>query len=171
MSIESLSSSDPQNPRRRRFGLALGALAGGLGLASIAHARPFGGHGPGHGPHGFGRGFLRLIERLDLTEAQEVEAVRLRRALREEGQKLREATSAELRAIAAEMKKETPDRDAIHRRLDAAAERMRGMAHVAADAVLDFHAKLTPAQKAEVARHIEKRETRMQAWRERMEDR
>lgn len=148
----------PRNPLRRRFAIGAGILVAALSVVGIAQARPFGPHGPG--PHGFGRGFMRMMNGLDLTEQQELEAVRMRRAMREAGQEVREATRADMTAVAEELKKENPNRAFVHERINAAGGRMQNLANEMADRVLDFHAKLTPAQKAEVAKRIERHQAR-----------
>lgn len=167
------SNRTPSRFSRRRLALGAGALAAliGLGgLVSAADARPWGHHrGPHHGGFFAGR-MLHLVHELDLTEEQELEAVRMRRALREQGRAARKATVEDLRAAADELKKVTPDRDRLHGLVDQSIERMRKLAHAAVDRFLDFHAQLTPEQKAEVSERITEAQARMDKRRARMND-
>lgn len=158
---------NPVSPKRRRALAAVAVLTGALGLAGLAQAGPFGG---GHGHPGggfFGRGLARLMDRLDLTEAQEVAAVRMRRSLREEGRTLRQQNRADVQAMMVELKNETPNPEAVHARIDATLTRMRERAHRVADEVLRFHATLDADQKAELAKAIDRRQARFERMRER----
>lgn len=153
------TSSTPSR-RLRNLGLGAAVLAGAFALAGVAQARP---HGGGHarGPGAmFGRGFFKMIRHLDLTEEQEVAAVRLRRSMREESKSIREGMRSSMSALADEMKKTSPDRARIHEMVDAMNAKKQQMAHLMVDKALDFHALLTPDQKAEVARIIEEQQAR-----------
>lgn len=157
---------------RRRLAYVLGsalALTGLVGAAHVAQARPHGGHGFGPGAGLMGRGMMRMLDRLDLSESQELTAVRMRRALREEGKLLRQAARADMKEVAEELKKPDPDRAKILSLVDANATRMKAMAEKVTNQLLDFHAQLTPAQKAEVAQMIEKRQARMAERKKRFE--
>lgn len=158
--MNKLIKSLPTSRRLRGLGLGAAVLLGAVALAGIADARP--GHGKrGHGGPGmFGRTFFKMVQHLDLSEEQEVAAVRLRRSMREEMKSIREGMRTDMSAIADEMKKTTPDRQRIHQLLDAVNARKQQMAHTMADKALDFHANLTPDQKAEVAKIIEERQAR-----------
>ena len=120
----------PKNPIRRW--LAGGAaVAAALVLGTAAYAGHRGG-GFGHGGHGFG--FHRIMRSLDLTEEQEVLAVRLKRQLREEREAMRASHQAELQTIKAEVASVQPDAERLHALLDQMAkERTQfeiGRAHV-----------------------------------------
>jgi Spy/CpxP family protein refolding chaperone len=143
------------NSNRRRFALAAIGAAGALGIARLAEARPW------RGGRGGMAGLLKLMDDLDLTEAQELAAVRLRRSLREEGKKMREASREDLAAAAAELKAEAPDRDRLRALADRAAARMKDRSHAAIDAVLEFQGQLRPEQREKLAAAIESRLGRM----------
>lgn len=143
----------------RPIALTVGLLAGALALAGYAEARPGhrGGHGHGRGPQ---KMFFKAMERLDLTESQEVELVRMRRTLREESKGMREQMRASHRTLMAEMKKDTPNREEIKAIVKSGAAQRAQMAERFIDKALDFHALLSADQKAKLAEMIEKREAR-----------
>ncbi len=130
-----------------RRGLLLGLVVGTLGIGTVAFARPFGGGGFGMP----GMGILRMVERLELTEQQEVQAVRLRREVREEMKGMRAQTHAEMGQVIDELAKPTPDARKIHGVVDNALARMGKLAHAVVDKALAFHATLSPEQKQTLA--------------------
>ena len=154
-------------PKPMTLILSAGVLAGLLAAGSLADARPF---GPRRAGGFFGGRMMRVFHDLDLTEQQELQAVRLARALREDAKAARRATRADMQTAAEELKKPSPDRQKLHALVDAAVERFREMAHARVDGALDFHAQLSPEQKAEVARRIERRQARAERRRARMRE-
>ncbi|MEL6186923.1 MAG: periplasmic heavy metal sensor [Myxococcota bacterium] len=145
-------------PKFRPIALTAGVVAGALALAGFADARP--GHhrgGSGHGPQ---RMFFKAMERLDLTEAQEVELVRMRRALREEAKSVRSSMRDSHQTLLAEMKKPTPNREEIKAIVKSGAAQRAQMAERFIDRALDFHALLSADQKTKLVEMIEKRQAR-----------
>ena len=129
---------------------ALASLVVVVGATTIASA-----HGGPGARGGFGAmRLMRFIHDLDLTEAQEVKVVRLRRQLRETHQAQREAMRSDMDAVMSELEKPTPDRAAIRATVDRALERMRTNAYQAVDAFLDLHATLTPEQRAQIKTRV-----------------
>jgi Spy/CpxP family protein refolding chaperone len=132
---------------RKFLALAAGTalLAGGLSAAAFA--------GPGHKRFFRGGGMMpgmmlmNLAERLELTEEQEVAAVRMRRAIREEAKKNRQEMKASFDGVLAELEKPQPDAARLHRLVDEASARMTKLAHSSVDRYLEFHATLTPEQR------------------------
>lgn len=153
-----------QHPLKRRLfiGLGAGALIATLGFAGTAIARP-GGMG-GHFP---GMGLMRLIGRLDLTEQQELKAVRLRRAMADEAEQNRKEIHNAIGAVIPELEKAQPDARKLHGVVDQISERMAKMAHGAIDRYLELHATFSPEQRQTL---VETAKDFHQRVEERMED-
>jgi len=100
----------------------------------------------------------RLLEGIELTEAQ-LDGVRAwhqaRRAARQEQ---REQRRAEREAIRAELAKDRPDAAKLHALVDAQQDRARAAAHDRIDAWLELHGMLTPEQRAQLAENLAERE-------------
>jgi len=138
-------------------------LAAALAIGTAAYAGHRG-RGFGHGGPGFG--LHRIMRTLDLTEEQEVLAVRLSRQLREEREAMREAHRAELEIIKAEVASAKPDAERLHGLLDRMAQDRTRFAHAAVDKFLELHATLTAEQRAELVSKLEKMEARRGRWHE-----
>lgn len=116
-----------------------------LGLSAVAFA------GPGHGFRRFGgppmMRLLHLAERLDLTEEQEVKAVRMRRAIRKEVKANRQQMRASYDALLLELEKQNPDPAKLHRMVDDATKRINKVMHTSVDEYLEFHKTLSDEQR------------------------
>ena len=144
--------------------LAIGALVGSVGLASEASAH----NGCSGGRGDFGaRKLLRLMHDIDLTEEQELKAVRLRRQLRKMHKANRAAMRSDMDAMMSELEKPNPDSAVIRGTVERAMERMQKGAQQAVDAFLELHATLTPEQRAEVRERVGEIRERMERRQER----
>jgi Spy/CpxP family protein refolding chaperone len=123
-------------------------------VGAVALARPDG-HGHG-GPHRL----MKLVEKLDLTEAQQdlLDEIRL------EAMKSRKANRAKkmeaMQALAAEIEKPQVDQTKLQALADQHIELMRQNLHARIQGFAKLHQTLTPAQKKELAdqlRRVEKR--------------
>jgi Spy/CpxP family protein refolding chaperone len=139
------------------------AIVAALALGTAAYA---GHRGGGFGPGGRGFGVHRIVRSLDLTEAQEVLAVRLMRQLREERRAMRASHLAELQSLKAEVASSQPDAERLHALLDQMAKERTQFAHEAVDKFLELHATLSAEQRAELVGKIEKMEERRRRWHE-----
>ncbi len=146
--------------------LIRGTLAGGLAaalvaLGLVAHARgPHGGGGPG-------MALQRLIASLDLTEDQEVLAVRLRRQARDEMKAQHESNRGLLQEIKLQLSQPDPDQDRLHAIMDEIAESRTKMGHAMIDRLLQLHATLTDEQRATLIEKMDQAESRRrQRWAE-----
>ncbi len=143
--------------------LAVVMLAG----AATAFARPGGPGGSGGFPGMF---MMRLFGDLDLTEQQELQAIRARRAIKEQAQQAREESSVQIGQAIDELGKANPDSQKLHGLADQAIARFTKVAHSAIDQMLAIHATLSPEQKTTLhtrakemhERRMEKRERREQ---------
>jgi Spy/CpxP family protein refolding chaperone len=132
-------------------------------LALTGAAFAHGGGGPrGRGGMGGGIGMklMRAVKHLDLTEEQEVKAVRLRRQMREERQAGKLDHQAMMKDVAAELRKERPDARKLHGIADQVIARMTKMTHSAIDRFLELHATFSPDQRAKLGEMTEKRANR-----------
>lgn len=147
------------SPRRI---LMLGALVGAMALGGAAFAHP-GGGGKARGMRAGGPAakMLRAMGDLDLSEAQEVQLVRIRRELRKEHKALRTSMKEDRKTAFAEMKKDSPNPQLLHDMLDRHAAARTALAHKALDRALTFHRNLTPAQKAQLTEKMQRFEKRM----------
>ncbi len=144
---------------KKRIPFIFSLVAAGLMAATTAFAHG----GPKDGRRGGGQmtgRMLKLFESLELTENQEVQLVRVRRAIRENRKASRVAMKKEKTAIAAEMKKATPDAARIHQAIDALTTRKQSDAHFAVDKLLEFHALLTAEQKQKLADRVDSFQSR-----------
>lgn len=139
------------------------AVVAALAVGTAAYA---GHRGGGFGPGGHGFGLHRVVRALDLTEEQEVLAVRLMRQLREERDAMRASHQAELQTLKAEVASEQPDAERLHALLDQMAKERTQLAHRAVDRFLELHATLSAEQRAELVSKIEKMEARRRRWHE-----
>jgi periplasmic protein CpxP/Spy len=126
----------------------------------------------GFGPHGCGRGHGRdpaamaafvenrvddAMDDVDATPAQREKVQSIVKVLLAEGQALRGAHGADPAALLETWKSEAPDAAKLHALVDERAAAMTAFAHRAADAALEVHATLTPEQRAQLARKMERR--------------
>jgi len=111
------------------LGLGLLAVGGGVALA-----RPDGAHG-GHG--GFpGMMMMRLFSDLDLTEQQELKAIRMRRDLMKQGQEAKKESFEQMGTAIEELGKASPDPAKLHGVADQAIQRFAKLVHSAIDQAL-----------------------------------
>jgi Spy/CpxP family protein refolding chaperone len=138
-------------PTRKFLALATGTvlLIGGLSAAAFAGDGHKGGGRFFHKGGGMlpGMRLMHLAERLDLTEEQEVAAVRMRRAIREEAKLNRAEMQGAFDEVIAELQKPEPNAAKLHQLVDEATARMTKVAHSSVDKYLEFHRTLTPEQR------------------------
>ena len=140
---------------------ATGALVGLLAIGGTATAQGF-----GRG-HGGGFPLMRVLRHLDLTEAQEVQAVRMRRALREQRKAARKEMEAAIDKAKAELAKSNPDPQVLHAAVDEAAAQMQKGLHMAVDQFLELHKTFTPEQRERMVKVMDRVKERRQKRRER----
>lgn len=143
----------PATSKRSRVKLALvaGIAAATLALGGVALARPHGGPG---GPGGPGRMMMRALHDLDLTEQQEVKAVRIRRNVQEQAQTAHQELRGSMSKVADELEKANPDAQKLHGLADEVIQRMSKIAHSAVDQLLELHATFSPEQRTRLAQHL-----------------
>lgn len=165
--------------------LLASTLAATMALGGVAFAQPGPGGGGGMcmggdcmgggGGRGGGRGMrggggmmnpagklLRLMGTLDLTEAQEVALVRLRREMREFRQANDPIRQAEQKTLAAELAKPNPSAAVLTDLLDKRLDRQKAHGRILIDKVLKFHATLSAEQKQVLAERLTQMQDRMQ---------
>ena len=124
-----------------------GALAGALAIAGTATAKGFGGGGfP----------MMRMLRHLDLTEEQEIQAVKMRRAMREQKKSIRTEMEATMANVRAELSKENPDAAVLHAAVDRAADQMKAGLHTTVDQFLTLHKTFTPEQREELVKIMDR---------------
>jgi len=148
-------------------------LAGSAAFVVIAGGAAvltgFAGGCHGHGGHGRDPAAMaafvtnRVDDALDDVEATpeqrtQIHAVKDRLL---ESARAAHAGRAEDRAeLLAAWRSTAPDAAALHARVDARVDEWRALAHQAVDGALEVHATLTPAQREELARKLERRMSR-----------
>lgn len=149
--------------RSWKNGLVLGVAALTLGTAGWALAGPHGHHG-GRGGPGVGRALHRLIRVVDLTEEQEVMAVRLSRSIREDAEAARKEHRAKMIAIARKVAGGETDPGELHALVDSLGQARNAMGHRVVDAFLQLEGTFTDAQREELEDVVDR-------WLERSEGR
>jgi uncharacterized membrane protein len=139
-------------------GLVLGGVLAGLllvGAGGVAFAGQFGGHGGG-GPHGWGgpMALMQLVNRLDLSDQQELQLIKIRKSMHQEGKQARQEMQANISQIADELEKPAPNASKIHGVADQAMQRFSKVVHGAIDQFLTLHATLTPDQRETLVQSI-----------------
>ena len=139
--------------------MAAGAVVGVLAIAGTATAQGF----------GRGRGFplMRVLRHLDLTEEQEIQAVKMRRAMRAHHKASRELMQATMEQVKAELAKPNPDPQILHGAVDKAAEQMKSGMHQAVDQFLMLHKTMTPEQREKLVAVMDKAKDRRERRRNR----
>jgi Spy/CpxP family protein refolding chaperone len=137
-----------------------------VGVALLTGFR--GGCGHGHGGHDPARmaAFVTdhvddALDDLEATPEQRARVHAVKDRLLARGQALREARAGAHAEVLAQWRSETPDAARLHAMVDERLEAMRALAHEAVDAGVEVHGTLTPEQRAEVTRKIERR---MERW-------
>lgn len=115
-----------------------------LAAGATAFARPGGPGGPGGFPGMF---MMRLFGDLDLSEQQELQAIRARRAIKEQADQAREESQVQIGQAIDELGKANPDSQKLHSLADQAIARFGKVAHSAIDQMLAIHATLSPEQR------------------------
>lgn len=133
--------------KRATFGLGFTLFGATLAIGGQAVASGQGGEGGGRAPMA-GR-ILTLLGSLDLSEDQQAQLKGIREELRDQRDDLR-GDRAEARELLGELAKAKPDRAAFHTLIDERMADRTAFLHAAADDLLDFHASLSPEQRAEL---------------------
>ena len=136
-----------------------GALVGVLAIAGTATAQGFG--------RGGGFPMMKMLRHLDLTEEQEIQAVKIRRAMREQRKAARMQMKTAMEQAQLELAKDNPDPQVLHAAVDKAAEQMKASMHTAVDQFLALHKTFTPEQREELSRMMERMKERRERRRER----
>lgn len=131
------------------------ALAGIFALSSVAVAHPSAGSQRGRAQGGPAAKMIRAMGNLELSEAQDVQLVRLRRSLKKDRRALRANRMADKAAMRAELGKSQPNAQVFHDLIDKKMNARRVAAHSATDKVLAFFVTLNPEQKQEVLRMMD----------------
>jgi Spy/CpxP family protein refolding chaperone len=139
-----------KNKKRILIASSLAALLIGASAVAVAKSPGFG-HGK-HGPMGGGPGMrlLHLAETLDLTEQQEVMAVRVRRTLREEMKANKDQMKGTFDEVLLELERPEPDTAKLHRLVDDISTRMTKVAHLSVDEYMKLHRTLSEEQRQQL---------------------
>ncbi len=133
--------------------LALTVLASSLALGGAACR-----------PHHGGHGFARAVEALDLSEAQEDQALDIGKALHAEGRVARKQLIARMPSLIAEIGKPAPDVKRVHGLVDETLADLSKLAHGAVDRMVGFHSTLDETQRAEAVKRLTKLHDRVEGW-------
>ncbi len=149
--------------------LATGAAAMAvLGGAVVLTGFAGGCHG-GHGRHGRDPAAMAAfvtervddaLDDLDATPEQRTRIHEVKDRLVASARLAHEGRDEDHAAMLAAWRSPNPDRTALLARVDARIDALRALAHQAVDGALEAHATLTPEQREELARKVEKRMSR-----------
>lgn len=109
-----------------------------------------------------GMRMMRMLHSIDLTEEQEVKAVRVKRKLRKQAKAMRQANKASMGEAINELSKPTPDKARLHAIVDKSLASAAKLAHAAIDQFLEVHATLTSDQRQQLVENARKAKERMQ---------
>jgi periplasmic protein CpxP/Spy len=137
-------------------------------VGTAAALTGFGPGGCGHWRHGHGRDPAAMaafvenrvddaLDDVDATPAQREQIQSIVKGLVADAQKLREGHGADHGELLALWKSDAPDAARLHALVDERAAELTAFAHRAADAAMELHATLTPEQRAQVTRKLERR--------------
>ncbi len=139
--------------------LVLAGLAGAtLTLAAFRY-------GPGHHPDPSRFVTNRVEDLLDdvkATDAQRQQITAIEDKVIQDAQAIHQKQKGSHQELLDQWNAAQPDTAKIHALIDAHIEAMRAMAYEAADGVVQAHGILTPEQRAEVGRKLQKRFERME---------
>jgi protein CpxP len=97
-----------------------------------------------------------MLDDIDATPVQRTQIQAIKDRVLTSVQKLHSTRQATHETMLAEWKADTVDRAKVHALIDQRAEEMKALAHQAADAAIEAHDALTPAQRAKVAKKAER---------------
>jgi periplasmic protein CpxP/Spy len=141
--------------RKLKVGIVAGAVAVVLGGAVVAWGASSGSHGPERARQFVGWRVDDALDDINATDAQRAKAHALKDRLFDQGMKLRDSKEEIRAALIQQLRSDRPDPAEVHALVDRMVDQVRGFAHQAADAAIEFHQELTPEQRAEVLRRAE----------------
>ena len=106
----------------------------------------------------------RVLDRLNATPDQRTRIQKLKDNLVQKALPLRRAHRKLEKQLRAEWTGPSPDRRAIHAAVDREVDRLRTLAHLAADRAVDLHAILTAEQRADLVRFIDQMHQMRRMW-------
>ena len=134
-----------------------------LGLGAIGVLGAFrGGHGHGgHDPEKMAQMVTQRLDRIlgeiEATPEQRQKITAVKDRLLEQGKALYDERRGMMQDLLAQWRAPSIDAAAVHAKIDARAEAMKGFAHQAADGLAEVHGILTPEQREEIAAKWEQR--------------
>lgn len=141
---------------KKLTGLGILALLGVVTLTGFGRC----GHRPGGDPAAMAALITEHVEDalddLKATPAQRTQILAIKDRLLADGQKLHATRQADHAELLAQWNSPAPDRARIHALVDERIDALRAMAHEAADAGLEAHDVLTPEQRAQVSKKLER---------------
>lgn len=143
------------------------ALASALAIGStVAIAAPFGGQGHGHGRHGHGDRQMKMMHKLNLTDAQKTSIKQIISSHREQNKAARQALRQQRQAFEAMTPGSAGYQAAAASLAQASGQatqtRIQEMANIRAQ----VYALLTPSQRAQAATLKAKAQARREKWQE-----
>ncbi len=164
MNTEQITTQPAKKRSKKRTGLIIGGiLAGVLALGGVALAEGGGPKGWGHGRMP-GMALMRAMERLDLSDQQELQLIKIRKNLHQQGKEARQDMAASVSQVLDEIEKPNPDAQRIHGIADQAIQRFSKIVHSGIDQLLAFHQTLSPDQRSTLVQTVREQQARMHDW-------
>lgn len=145
-------------------------LAGGAAVVAILAGATvltgFAGGCHGHGRHGRDPAAMaaavtkhvdEVLDDVEATPAQRTKVHEVKDRLLASARQVHEGHDADRAALLDAWRSPNPDRAALLARVDARIDAMRAFAHQAVDGALEVHATLTPEQREQLAKKVERR--------------
>jgi Spy/CpxP family protein refolding chaperone len=101
-----------------------------------------------------------LLDELEADKAQRARIDTIKERMFEVGTQFAKSRPEVRQAFMDQWNADTPDKKVVHQLVDDRVDEIRAIAHQAADAALEVHSTLTPAQRATVAKMIAERHGR-----------
>jgi Spy/CpxP family protein refolding chaperone len=122
-----------------------------------------------HRPGGFDEFDLeaavkRIASRLDLSDSQQEQLQTIATELAAKAGEMHADRETRHQELAELVRRDTIDRETAERMIVEKFEKMKELADLAADRLLDFHASLTPEQREKVAERIEEHASRRRCF-------
>jgi Spy/CpxP family protein refolding chaperone len=161
--MKTATTNSTANKKVRTGFLIAGVLTGALAIGTAALA------GPGGGPKGWGHGgmpglaLMHVMERLDLTDQQELQLIKVRKNLHEQGKEARIEMAADVSQVLDEIEKPAPNAQKIHSIADQTIQRFSKIVHSGIDQVLAFHQTLSAEQRDTLVKEAREAQDRMRA--------
>lgn len=138
---------------RKKLASVLALAALGLGAVTLTAARAH--RDPARMEQMLTKRVQKMLDEVKATDAQRQQILAIKDKLVADGKALHQSRADTRQKLLALWQSDSPDKAQVHALVDGRADAMKTFADEVADAVLQVHDILTPAQRATVAQHLQ----------------